>query len=206
MLKTESNIFFKIPDESTEIALHRAKIITTKENLYTAELEEEDLTLENEMGLFIYFEMDRKFTRQAARIISVHRAEPHTSVEFETTGEPVSAENRQTLRISTVGSDLTATFGKEKNCQVVDISPTGFAVYAAKEHQIKSEVDAILYFEGEEYQGTVAVMAAIPRKNETRYGVYCIDEATSGSTLKNGLGKITMTIQRQQLARVSRRD
>ena len=38
MLKTESHIFIKIPDESTEIALHRAKILTVKENLYTAEL------------------------------------------------------------------------------------------------------------------------------------------------------------------------
>ena len=206
MLKTESNIFFKIPDESTEIALHRAKIITVNENLYTAELEEEDLVLEDETDLFIYYELDRKFTRQAARIISVQRTETNTSVEFETTGESASAENRQALRISAVGADLTATFGREKNCQVVDISPTGFAVYATKDYEIDSLVDSILHFEGEEFRGTVSVKAAIPRKGEIRYGVHCVDETQSAGSLKNGLGKITMAIQRQQLARVSRRE
>ncbi len=206
MLKTESNIFFKIPDESEEIALHRAIIMTVKENHYTAELEEEGLDLEDEMELFIYFEMDRKFMRQAARIGSVIGTDPRTLVEFETTGDPLSAENRQTLRISAMGADLTATFGTEENCQVVDISPTGFAVYATKNHEIGSQVDAILHFEGEEFQGTISIMAAIQRKGEIRYGVHCIDEPKSGSSLKNGLGKITMAIQRQQLARVSRLD
>ncbi len=206
MLKTESNIFFKIPDESTEIALHRAKVLSVKENFYTAELEEEGLALEGEMDLFIYFEMDRQFMRQAARIGSVIGTEPRTLVEFETVGDPDSAEHRQTLRISTVGADLSATFGSEQECQVVDISPTGLAVYATKSHEIGSQVDVILHFEGEEFQGTVSIMAAIERKNEIRYGVHCIDEAKSGSSLKNGLGKITMAIQRQQLARGSRGD
>ena len=206
MLKTESNIFFKIPDESKEIALHRAKILTVKENLYTAELEDENLALEDGMDLFIYFEMDRQFMRQAARISSVVEFEQKTQVEFEIIGDPDSAENRQTLRISTVGADLTATFGAEPKCQVVDISPTGLAVYATKNHEIGSQLDVILHFEGEEFQGMVQIMAAIQRKNEFRYGVHCIDEATSGSSLNNGLGKITMAIQRQQLARVSRGD
>ena len=206
MLKTESNIFFKIPDESKEIALHRAKILTAKENLYTAELEEEDLVLEDGLDLFIYFEMDRQFMRQPARIGSVVGSEQKTLVEFETIGDPDSAENRQTLRISTVGADLTAAFGSEKKCQVVDISPTGLAVYATKNHEIGSQVDVILLFEGEEFQGTVSIMAAIQRKGEIRYGAHCVDGAKSSSSLKNGLGKITMAIQRQQLARGSRGD
>ena len=205
MLKTESIIFFNLPDESKEIALHRATILTVKENLYTAVFEEEDLILEDGLDLFIYFEMDRKFMRQAARVGSVVRPEK-TLVEFETIGDPNSAENRQALRISTVGAELTATFGPNEKYQVVDISPTGFSVYATKNHEIGSQVDVILHFEGEEFQGTVQIMAAIQRKNEFRYGVHCIDEATSGSSLNNGLGKITMAIQRQQLARVSRRE
>ena len=206
MLKTESNIFFKIPDESTEIALHRAKILTVKENVFTAELDEENLAIAEDMEIFIYFELDRQFMRQPARIGSVISTEKQTHVEFETIGEAISAENRQTLRISSVGADLTATFGTEKNCQVVDISPMGFAVYATKDYEIESPVDATLYFEGEEYQGTVVVKAAIPRKGGIRYGVYHADDTTSGSGFKNALGKITMAIQRQQLARVSRRE
>jgi hypothetical protein len=204
MLKTESVIFFNIPDVSEERVLHRAKIMTAEENLYTAELEEEGLDLEDEMGLFIYFKMDRRFMRQAARIGSVTGSESNTLVEFETIGEPFSAENRQALRISSVGTELKATFGAEENCEVVDVSATGFAVYGTTEHAIDSRVEATLYFEGETFKGTVSVMAVVKRKGRVRYGVHCINEPKTGSSLKNGLGRITMAIQRKQLARLSR--
>ena len=82
----------------------------------------------------------------------------------------------------------------------------GFAVYATKDYEIESPVDVTLYFEGEEYQSTVVVKASIPRRDGIRYGVYHADDTTSGSSFKNALGKITMAIQRQQLARVSRRE
>ena len=202
MLKTESVIFFNIPDVSEERVLHRAKIITVKENLYTAELEEEGLDLKDEMGLFIYFKLDRQFMRQAARIGSV--TESNTMVEFETIGEPFSAENRQALRISSVGADLKATFGAEENCEVVDISATGFAVYSTKEHAIDSRVEATLIFEGETFKGAVSVMAVVKRKGRIRYGVHFIDDPKAGTSLKKGLGRITMAIQRKQLARLAR--
>jgi hypothetical protein len=204
MLKTESVIFFNIPDVSEERVLHRAKIMTVKENLYAAELEEEGLDLKDDMGLFIYFKTDRQFMRQAARIGSVTETESNTLVEFETIGEPFSAENRQALRISSVGADLKATFGAEENCDVVDISATGFAVYGSKEHAIDSRVEATLYFEGETFKGAVSIMAVVKRKGRIRYGVHCIDDPKAGTSLQKGLGRITMAIQRKQLARLSR--
>jgi hypothetical protein len=204
MLKTESVIFFNIPDVSDERVLHRAKIITVKENLYTSELEEEGLDLKDEMGLFIYFKLDRQFMRQAARIGSVIENESNTLVEFETIGEPFSAENRQALRISSVGADLKATFGAEENCEVVDISATGFAVYGTKEHAIDSRVEATLTFEGETFKGAVSIMAVVKRKGRIRYGVHYIDDPKAGTSLKKGLGRITMAIQRKQLSRLAR--
>jgi hypothetical protein len=206
MLKTESHIFFQISDDTEKRVLHRAKIIMVEGNFYTAELEGEGPALEDEMDFFIYFEMDRKFMRQAARIGSVIGTEKRTVVEFETIGDPRLAENRQALRISTVGANLSATFGSEKNCEVVDVSPTGFAVYATKSHKIGGQVEAILNFQGETYKGAVNIKSAIERKGRIRYGVQCIDDPKSGNSLKNGLGRITMAIQRQQLARVSHRD
>ena len=205
MLKTESRIFFQIPGEADERVLHPAKIMTVEGNLYTAE-PEEGLELENEMDFFIYFEMDRKFMRQAARIGSIIEREKRTMVEFETIGDSGLAENRQALRISTVGANLTAKFGVEKNCDVLDVSPTGFALYAAKTHKTGGQVDAILYFEGEEFRGAVTIKSAIERKGKIRYGVQCLDETKSGNNLIKGLGRITMAIQRQQLARISRRE
>ena len=204
MLKTESNIFFQIPDKSKKRVLHRAKVVSVTGTLYTAELVEEGPVFEDEMDFFIYFEMDRVFMRQAARVDSVTETESNTLVEFETIGDPFSAEIRQVHRISSVGADLKATFGTEENCEVVDVSPAGFAVYSKKNHEIGSQVEATLSFEGEAFKGTVSIMAAIKRKGRIRYGVHCIDDPKSGSSLKNGLGRITMVIQRQQLARLSR--
>ena len=142
--------------------------------------------------------------RQAARIGSVIGSESNTLVEFETIGEPFSAENRLALRVSSVSADLKATFGAEEHCEVVDISATGFAVYGTKKHAIDSRVEATLYFEGETFKGTVSIIAVVKRKGQIRYGVHCIDDPKTGSSLKNGLGRITMAIQRQQLARLSR--
>ena len=102
-----------------------------------------------------------------------------------------------------VGADLKATFGAEKDCEVVDISATGFALYGTKEHAIDSRVEATLYYEGETFQGTVSIMAVVKRKGRIRYGVHCIDDPKTGSSLKNGLGRITMAIQRKQLAKIS---
>lgn len=206
MLKTESYFFLQIPHKSKKRVLHRAKLVSVKGNLYTAELEEGGPGLECEMDFFIYFETDRQFMRQAARIGSVIGTNPRTLVEFETIGDPFSAENRQTLRISSVGADLKATFGAEENCEVVDISPTGFAVYGTEKHDINSRVEATLYFESKAFKGTVSIMAAVKRKGRIRYGVHCIDAPKTGSSLKKGLGRITMAIQRQQLARLARLD
>lgn len=206
MLKTESVIFFNIHDVSEERVLHRAKIVMAEGNVYNAQLEEEGLDLKEEMALFIYFKMESQFMRQAARIGSVTGAGSEILVEFETVGEPFSAENRQALRISSVGTDLKATFGDEENCEVVDVSATGFALYAKKEHKIDSEVEAKLYFEGETFKGTVNIMAVVKRKGQIRYGVRCSDDPQTGASLKNGLGRITMAIQRKQLARLSRFD
>jgi hypothetical protein len=204
MLKTESHFLFQIPDKSEKRVLHRAKVVSVEGTLYTAELEEEGPVLEDRMDFFIYFEMDRKFMRQTARVKSVTETESNTLFEFETFGEPFSAENRQALRISSVGADLSATFGSEENCEVVDVSPTGFAVYGKKKYEIGSHVEATLNFQGEAFKGMVTIMTAIERKGAIRYGVHCIDDPKIGSSLKNGLGRITMAIQRQQLARISR--
>ena len=142
--------------------------------------------------------------RQAARIGSVSGSESKTLVEFETIGEPFSAENRQALRVSSIGTDLKATFGSEENCEVVDVSPTGFAVLSTKDHALDSHVKVTLFFKGEVFKGMVRVMTALKRKSRIRYGVHCIDDPKSGSSLVNGLGRITMAIQRLQLARLSR--
>ena len=204
MLKQESHFFLQIPSQTKKRALHPAKAVSQTGSLYTAVFEEKGPVLDKEMDVFIYFELERKFMGQAARIGSLLGSDPDALFEFETVGDPFSAENREALRVSLVGTDIMATFGGEKHCEVLDISSKGFAVYGTREHKVGSQVKATLFFEGKEFKGSVSIISAIELKGKIRYGVHPIDDPKSGSNLKNNLGRITMAIQRQQLARLAR--
>jgi PilZ domain len=205
MLKVENNIFFQLAGASKKRALQAAKIVAMQgDRRYIAELPDEWPSLEQGKDLFIFFETNQKFMRQSARIGSVIKAESGILVEFETMGDPFPAENREVRRFSSVGVDLKSTFGREEDCEVVDVSPTGFAVYSSRKHEIGSRVDVTLTFEEKVFNGMVSVISVIERGRKYRYGVHCIDDPKSGRDLKKGLGQISMAIQRRQLARLSR--
>lgn len=205
MIATESDVFFQISDNSGELILLLGKVVELKDNLYTAELEKEGLILKEREDLFICYKIKQKFLRQAARIDTVTQTEAKIMVQFETLGDPVSGEKRQSYRVSSIGVDLKAKFGREENCRVVDLSSTGFAVYGAERHKIGSRVKAVLHYEEGSFSGMVAIMSARERsKGKIRYGVYCVDDEKSGSNLKKSLTQISLAIQRRQLARFSR--
>ncbi|UCG12335.1 MAG: PilZ domain-containing protein [Deltaproteobacteria bacterium] len=204
MIKTNTKVFLEIPDESEKRILHPGKVVRVSETIITAEFVEEDLHLEKGMDFFLYFNIKQKFTKLPARIKSVNRTEPSIMVALETTGDPVSANTRQFFRVFALGGDLTADFGPEKNCVVVDVSAKGFAVHATKRHKVGTRVEAVVHHEGKAFSGTVAVMNVRKGgKGQFRYGVLCLDDAESGGSLKNGLPKVSLAIQRKELARLS---
>lgn len=204
MIKTNTKVFLGIPDESEKRILHPGKVVKVSETIITAEFVEEDLHLEKGMDLFLYYYISRKFTKLPARIKSVSWTEPSIMVALETTGDPVSADTRQFFRVSALRGDLTADFGPEKNCVVVDVSATGFAVHATGRYKVGTRVEAVVYHEGKALSGTVTVMNVRERsKGQFRYGVLCLDDADSGGSLKNGLPKVSLAIQRKELARLS---
>ena len=58
--------------------------------------------------------------------------------------------------------------------------------------------------EGKKYDGKVAVMSVRElSKGRTRYGTHCVDDGNVSESLKGGLNKISMFVQRQQLQRLS---
>ncbi len=172
MLEIGGAFYLQISDESKRRILHLAKVVCLEGNTYTAELEEQDLDIAENGHVFIYFEARRDFLQQAARILRILGDEPKPTIEFETIGEPASAENRQYYRVSTIAADLTAELGDEDYCPLLDVSCTGFSVISGREHAVGNIAEAMLIYQGEEYRGKVRVQSIrVLGKDRIRYGL-----------------------------------
>ncbi|MHC4770016.1 MAG: hypothetical protein ACYTEI_15105 [Planctomycetota bacterium] len=183
MLASETKIFLHLPGESTKTILHPATVKEPGEHGHTAELEESDVALEAGLDIFVYYELERNFVKQAARIEAVMQTEPTLVVGFEVTGEIVSAENREWYRVSTGLANLTMDFGNENGCPLLDVSSVGFAV----EYHGKARIQSIRELSGGRY----------------RYGVHSIQDKASGGDLRKGQQLISASVEREQLRRLA---
>jgi len=201
----DETIFVRFQNESKNRILHPVKITETagSDNL-TVKPEDPELPLEAELEFLLYFEKQRKFMQQPARVEALLEGEQGVVAVLKTVGEPVSAESRQCYRVSTVLSKLTATFGGVDDCSLRDVSVTGFSVLAKKQYKNGQVIDAELRFEGKKYIGKTSIQSVTPMEDGlVRYGVNCVKAAASPTALDKGVQKISMATQRQQLNRLS---
>ena len=93
----------------------------------------------------------------------------------------------------------------EENCAVLDVSATGFAVLAAKQHMVSKVVDTIVCSANENFCGRVRI-ESVRESNcgRFRYGLHCVDARPSREALRIGLQKISAAVQREHLRRLSR--
>ena len=201
----DDTIFVRFPNESTNRILHPVKIVETDgSDTLTVKPEDPELPLEAEQELLIYFEKNRKFVQQPAKVEALLEGEEGVVAAMKTVGEPVSAESRQCYRVSTVLSKLTATFDGVDGCSLRDVSVTGFSVLSKKQYKTGQVIDAELRFEGKRYVGKTSIQSVTHMDDDlTRYGVNCVKAAASPTSLTNGVQKISMAVQRQQLNRLS---
>ncbi len=204
MLGIGDGFFIETSTQSTSRILHPAKVLGTKDDGYTAEIEEANVSLAEGAEFLIYFEVKGKFVKQSAKIEALYDDEPNSTIEFITAGEPVSAESRQHFRVSTVMLDLTAALGEQPNCKLLNVSAIGFSVLATAHYGRGATVDASVCHEGKTYSGRVCIQGSRPMHNDQiRYGLHCIDENGTDGNLRDGLRQMTMAIQRKQLRRLS---
>ena len=197
--------FVQVPDESSQRILHSAVVQGFANNTYTAELQEDAALLETGQDIFVYYESSGKFARQPARIVVIVNTPSGRTFTFQFTGDAVSGETRQCYRVSTIMATVTATLGDEENCQVVDVSPTGFAVIAAEQYKTTDIVEATIRFEGETFSGRGRIESARElNAGRIRYGLHCVDGKSNDETLGKGLQQISAAVQRQHLRRLSR--
>ncbi len=200
-----STVFLRFPNESKNRILHPTTVTETggSDNL-TVLPDNPELTLEVGQELLIYFEQRRQFMQQPAQVEALLEGETGPVATLKTVGEAVSAESRQCYRVSTVLSDLTATFDGVEGCSLRDVSVTGFAVISANRYKNGQVLDAELRFEGKRYTGKASVQSVtqLP-EGLVRYGVNCVKASASPTSLIKGVQQISMSVQRQQLNRLA---
>lgn len=197
--------FVQVPDGSDKCILHPIVIQEFNQDTYTVELKEFDAApLESGQDIFVYYDFKNEFMRQPASIGVIVELSSGFTFTFQFTGDAVSAERRQCYRVSTVMADVSSTFGEEDNCEVVDISATGFAVIAARQYKITEIIVATIQFEGMMVNTQCRIESVQELSNgRIRYGLHCLDGKTIDERQSKGLQQIFATIQRQQLRRMS---
>lgn len=204
MLSVGTGFYVRVGNDGNRRVLHPAKIMGVSEETYTAELKGERLAMEEGHEFLVYYEIEQKFVKQAARIESVADDGETFMIDFATVGEPASADSRQQFRVSTVVSDLSCSVGDESNCKVLDISAMGISAVVTKEHAIGAILDLEVRHDGQCYAGKVSVQGTRSHgRGLIRCGLLCVDEKRSQANLTKGLRQLTMSFQRQQLRRLA---
>lgn len=204
--------------------LYLSQLVQSSGNTWTLEFGENTFFLDPEgnwmcpqpqQEVVIYYAQNRDFFKQSARVQEVIEADADEDgsvsgqavatrtvrLQIETRGEPVSADNRECFRISTVFAELYVTVGECDSCRLVDISPTGFAVLSADEHEVGKVLSASAQYNGISASGPVCVMSVRQvRGGQFRYGLRCIDKA-----FQDEVRKLSMELQRLQLRRLAGR-
>ena len=204
MLKHGMKMFLNFPNESKKLILHPGTIKEAGECGYTADIEESNLAVEAGQDVFVYYELNRKLVKQAARIEAAMKNAPALTIGFQVTGDVVSAECREWFRVSTVLNDLTADFGPESDCRLLDVSSVGFAVEATERYEIGNTLPATLHFQGKHFTGEVRVQSVRELdKGRFRYGLHSLTDNSSGGDLCKGQQQISAAVEREQLRRLA---
>ncbi len=152
----------------------------------------------------IFFEIRGKFFQQKTTIggfVAAPRGGPVMGT-FYPVGAPVSAEKRSIFRVSVATSEIKATIDRERDCQVVDISPEGFAAIARGIYAPGSLVNVELPVGNQKIAGQARIQTARQLSpTRTRYGFFI---PPSRADMRKALQRLSVEAQRNQLKRLSR--
>jgi hypothetical protein len=198
MLNAGNSMFLFVPNANNERILHPGKVIESDRQNFVVEFEK-IVPLTSGSDVNAYGEIRGKFHQQGAIVGEIRQQEPSSVVAFTRVGEPVSAENRQMYRVCVVNSGIRVRIANQDHCNVVDISPSGFAAVADGEFRMGWLVEINLKHEGK----TVAAMARVQTIKERpdgkfRYG-FLVPQ--NNVTARKMLEQVSHSIQRLQLRR-----
>jgi len=198
MLEAGNPMFLLIPSPSNERVLHPGSVVESDATSFVAAFEE-PITPAVGADLNAFCEVRGKLFQQAATVIEFRGNAECPTIAFKRSGEPVSAENRQTFRVSILAADVTARVDKERSCPVVDVSPEGFAIIAAKKYTLGSLVQCTFTYD----ETTVSTMARVQAMQVKKDGKlrYVLLVPRSNIAARKSLQEISAAAQRVQLRR-----
>ena len=200
MLAAGTDMFLLIPDDSNGRILHPGKVIESDATSFVAQFDTA-ISPAPASDVNAYGEVRGKFFQQGAKVVEIRQAEPKAVIVFSRFGDPASAENRQTFRVSVVSANIIAKVGKEKNCPVVDVSPEGFGTITKAPFKVGMLVPVEFQHGGHVVSAPARVQTVKPRPDgKFRYGFLAPDKK---SEARHSLQQITSIMQRLQLRRLA---
>ena len=200
MLNAGQGMFLLVPKASGKPVLVPGKVIESKTATFTIQFEEAPKV---QVGLETqaYCDVRGKFFQQNATLTEIKTDSAAPAFVFARVGEPVSAEQRQTFRVSVALSNIAAEVGPHKKCQVVDLSPEGLAVIASPGLLPGAGVKVSLAYEQESFvaEARVQTIKVMPT-GKVRYGLLVPNVNASA---RKTLLKMSMSFQRTQLKRLA---
>lgn len=203
MLTSDDGVFLRLSLGAGKRILHPARIVRVDHGLFTASFDDPDIRPQPGQDATLYFsDHQGAFLQQPVRIDAVMHSEERPTIGFVVTGEPVSAETRQSFRVSTALAGVTADVGSERGRQVLDVSATGLSVVCAGVVALGSRVPITLRFQGEAHAGEAVVQSIEPLSGgRSRVGLHHAAAGAAGMSLRSGLELVTSGVQRRQLRR-----
>lgn len=198
MLAVGNAVFLLIPSPSKRRILHPGVVIESDSTTFVAEFEY-PVAPPLDSDVNAYCEVNGKFFQQGARVTEIHTGTSCVIV-FQRVGEPVSAESRQTYRVSLVAADFIAQVDKETQCQVLDISPEGFSAITSRKLNLGSLVQIKVAGEGQTFETPARVQTVKERSDgKFRYGFLVPHENIAA---RKTMQLLSVTMQRLQLKRL----
>jgi PilZ domain len=198
MLCVGNPVFLLIPSASKKRILHPGEVIESDSMSFVGRFDE-PIAPPVDSDVNAFCEINGKFFQQGA-VVTELRPGPGNIIAFRRAGEPVSAEARQTYRVSVVGAEFTAKIGKLNACSIVDISPEGFAAIVSEHLNLGSVINIKLTAEGQTVSAPARVQTVKERsEHEFRYG-FLVPRANIPA--RKSLQLISAEMQRLQLKRL----
>jgi hypothetical protein len=199
MLVVGDAIFLLIPSAANKRVLHPGTVTESDATSFAVKFEDPIApAVGTELNAFC--EVHGKFFQQGASVVEIREPGNNPVIAFNRSGEPVSAENRQTFRVSIAAATIVVRLEKERNCQLMDVSLEGFAVLAEKKYDLGSLVTCNFTYEGIAVTAKVRVQTMqVRRDGKIRYGLHV---PKVNAEARKALQQISSAAQRAQLRRL----
>ena len=202
-LKEGSQVFLRFDSPSRGRLLQPGIVREIRDNGWTLTFEIRHHAVEIGEEKWVYYNKARDFLQQRVLVEAQSSEGPPFVLTLKFIGDAVSARAREEDRVSTSGSALRASLEDEDGCLIQDVSLSGLSVIATRRYPVGRSLEIAIRYGDEEYVGQVEVQCVhVLGAGEIRYGLLGVFDTAEGRDLQNGLTRMTLEIQRQQLKRI----